>query len=90
MIESQIKEYVSLASQYGIGDIVIAEMGRLNRDQEVRLALSSFPFFFFCCDRFGLRSVCVCVCVCVLRMEFVLKVARFLSASSSPGSRIPS
>ena len=36
MIESQIKEYTSLASQYGIGDIVIAEMGRLNHDQEVR------------------------------------------------------
>ena len=42
MIEAQMKEYVALASQYGIGDIVVAEMGRLNRDQEVR-----FPFFLF-------------------------------------------
>ena len=41
MIEAQIKEYVSLASQYKIGDIVIAEMGWLYRDQEVRV-----PFFF--------------------------------------------
>ena len=43
MIESQIKEYVSLASQYKIGDIVIAEMGRLNRDQEVRFLFFLSP-----------------------------------------------
>ena len=31
-----MKEYVELANQYKIGDVVIAEMGRLNADKEVR------------------------------------------------------
>ena len=40
MIESQIKDYASLASKYGIGSIVLAEMQRVNGDQEVRPLLS--------------------------------------------------
>lgn len=36
MIEAQMKEYASLASQHGIEDIVVAEMQRVNGDQEVR------------------------------------------------------
>ena len=31
-----MKEYASLASQHGIEDIVVAEMQRVNGDQEVR------------------------------------------------------
>ena len=41
MIDAQMKEYASLASQYGIGEIVIGEMQRVNGDQEVR---SPLPF----------------------------------------------
>ncbi len=36
MIDGQIAEMASLAKQYGIEDIVIAEMQRVNPDQEVR------------------------------------------------------
>ena len=66
MIEAQIKEYVSLASQYNIGDIVIAEMGRLNHDQEVR-----FPFFFssFFLVFLSYHACSVLRSMCVLRVE---------------------
>ena len=43
MIAAQMKEYASLASQYSIGDIVLAEMGRLNGDQEVRFLPTILP-----------------------------------------------
>ena len=44
MIAGQIGELASLASQYNIGDIVIAEMQRVNGDQEVRfVVLFIFP-----------------------------------------------
>lgn len=38
MIESQIGEAYALASQYGIEEIVLAEMQRVNGDQEVRVS----------------------------------------------------
>lgn len=51
MIAAQMKEYASLASQHGISDIVLAEMGRLNGDKEVRsLPTISPPMIVFGCD----------------------------------------
>lgn len=41
MIETQITEMASLASQYKIEEIVIAEMQRVNGDREVRSSLPS-------------------------------------------------
>ena len=35
MIDQQMKDMASLASQYNIDDIVVAEMQRVNGDQEV-------------------------------------------------------
>ena len=45
MIASQMGEMAALASQYGIEEIVIAEMQRVNGDQEVRFSfiLATFP-----------------------------------------------
>lgn len=43
MIETQIKDMASLASKYGIEDIVIAEMQRENADGEVRIFLPCLP-----------------------------------------------
>lgn len=84
MIDSQIKEYVSLASQYKIGDIVIAEMGRLNTNQEVRFPGFLAPSYFF-------RSCRSALDVYVLRVESLLtNLSRLFSANSSPGSKIPS
>ena len=51
MIDSQIGEMASLAQQYGIEDIVLAEMQRVNGDQEVRslrtIISSSNPSILF-------------------------------------------
>lgn len=41
MIENQLSETYALASQYGIEEIVLAEMQRVNGDEEVRNL--SFP-----------------------------------------------
>ena len=43
LIEQQIGELVTLADQYGIEDIVLAEMQRPNPDQEVRSSLPLTP-----------------------------------------------
>ncbi|KAM0794789.1 glycosyl hydrolase catalytic core-domain-containing protein [Usnea florida] len=43
MIDQQVKDMVSLASQYNINDIVVAEMQRENADQEVRPSSSWVP-----------------------------------------------
>ena len=43
MIEAQMKEYASLASQHGIEDIIVAEMQRVNGDQEVRPLFPLLP-----------------------------------------------
>ena len=44
MIASQVGEMAALASQYGIEEIVIAEMQRVNGDQEVCFLLDpTFP-----------------------------------------------
>ena len=43
MIDQQVKDMVSLASQYNIGDVVIGEMQRVNGDQEVRPSHSWVP-----------------------------------------------
>ena len=43
MIDQQMKDMASLASQYEIDDIVLAEMQRVNGDQEVRPSQSCVP-----------------------------------------------
>ena len=45
MIDQQMKDMASLASQYNIDDIVVAEMQRENANQEVRPSHSCNPYY---------------------------------------------
>ena len=52
MIDQQVKDMASLASQYNIDDIVVAEMQRVNGDQEVCPSHS----WFSCHEQLASRS----------------------------------
>ena len=74
MIESQISEMASLAQQYGIEDIVLAEMQRVNGDQEVR----------------SFRTIITSSNPSILFAIMSADVNNGSSANSYPGSRTPS